>query len=179
MFIQESNTFTNEQVQLPYLPSITTLEYSKLQPAYRNVNLIWTAIIFAILMIVVLVFRVFGNSFFADFGVYLWGAITVLFALIGMHVYFGFKKKSYALRQHDLIYNEGLFWQSSTVIPFNRVQHCEISQGPIERLFDISELKIYTAGGSSSDMSIPGLLPDTAQRLKEFIILKTGHDEEE
>ena len=73
----------------------------------------------------------------------------------------------------------GLIWYSSTVIPFNRVQHCEISQGPIERLFKLSELKIFTAGGASSDMSVPGLNPETAHRLKEYIVIKTGMDEEE
>jgi len=40
-------------------------------------------------------------------------------------------------------------------------------------------LNVYTAGGNGSDLTIPGLLPNTAQRLKTFIIKKTAIDEEE
>jgi uncharacterized protein len=42
-------------------------------------------------------------------------------------------------------------------------------QGPIGKTFNISALKIYTAGGSSSDLTIGGLPPEEAQRLKDFI----------
>ena len=48
-----------------------------------------------------------------------------------------------------------------------------MSQGIIQRMFDLHTLQIFTAGGSNSDLSIPGLKADTAQRIKEFIINKT------
>jgi|GEM_PF-6009490 len=51
--------------------------------------------------------------------------------------------------------------------------------GPIERMFGLSKLKIFTAGGASSDLKIPGLLPETANKLKDYIQLKVGRDEEE
>jgi len=59
------------------------------------------------------------------------------------------------------------------------VQHLRIDQGPIERKFNLSRLKIFTAGGNSSDLSIPGLDPITSNKLKQFIVAKTGMDEEE
>ena len=49
-----------------------------------------------------------------------------------------------------------------------------IDQGPIERQFGLSKLKIFTAGGGASDMSIPGLDPETANALKEYIVSKTS-----
>lgn len=91
----------------------------------------------------------------------------------------GFQYKSYALRKKDIIYKSGWLWRSVTTVPFNRVQHVSIDQGPVERNFDLSKLKIYTAGGSASDMTIPGLSPSTADYLKEFIVKKTQADEEE
>jgi len=171
--------FTNEQVILDHIPTTATLEYSKLQPAYRNVSLITTTIIFLILAGVEFGLTYTGNEFFDGYSNYIFLGLFFLYSVIMTLVFLGFNKKSYALRERDLVYNEGLIWQSSVVIPFNRVQHCEISQGPVERMFDLSELKIFTAGGASSDMSIPGLEPVTAERLKEYIVLKTGLDEEE
>jgi hypothetical protein len=105
--------------------------------------------------------------------------IILLFITSMLISYFGFFKKSYAIREKDIIYNSGLFWRSSIAIPFNRVQHCEVSIGPIDRMFDLSVLKIFTAGGSSSDLAIEGLKPETSNRVKDYIVRKTGIDEEE
>ncbi|MEO1438705.1 MAG: PH domain-containing protein [Bacteroidota bacterium] len=66
-----------------------------------------------------------------------------------------------------------------TTIPFNRVQHCEIKQGPIERLFNLKTLEVYTAGGATSDLKIPGLPDDRAQELKDFIITQGSHSNDE
>lgn len=178
--ISETTAFSNEQISPADIPTTATLEYSTLQPAYRNVSLISTTIFLLLPMIVFSILMAMGNEFFVVYGIWMLMGVALLWALLMILVVLGFKKKSYAIRERDLVYNEGLIWHSSTVIPFNRVQHCEISQGPIERLFKLSELKVFTAGGASSDMSVPGLDPDTANRLKEFIVLKTGlYNEEE
>jgi len=85
----------------------------------------------------------------------------------------------YALREKDIVFKEGYLWRSVTVVPFNRIQHAEVEQGPFDRLFDLSKIKIYTAGGSSSDLQIPGLRPTESESIKFFILNKTGSDEEE
>lgn len=86
----------------------------------------------------------------------------------------GFPKRGYILRERDITYSKGWLFHSVTTIPFNRIQHSDVSQGPIERKFKLSTLKIYTAGGSSSDLSIPGLEAGEAQILREFISKKVG-----
>ena len=105
--------------------------------------------------------------------------IIILFIiLILVTSYLGFKKKQFKLRKHDLIYKTGLWWKSETSIPFVRVQHSEVIQGPIERLFNLAKLKLYTAGGHSSDLSIPGLNPQKAEELKNFITNRIQEEEE-
>ena len=94
----------------------------------------------------------------------------VRFWLIGLN----FKRQAYALREFDLLYRKGVIFRHLLAIPFNRVQHCEIKQGPIARAFGLSTLEIYTAGGQSSDLAIPGLPADTAAQLKNFIIQSTA-----
>jgi len=177
--VEEETVFFNEQVPLVHMPTIATLEYSKLEPGYRNVSLITTTIFFMIFAAISFGTGYTDNEFLSNNQLLLLAIVGIIYLLFMVMTYMSYTKKSYAIRERDLIYNKGLIWRSSTVIPFNRVQHCEINQGPIERLFGLSELKVFTAGGASSDMSIPGLLPDTAERLKEFIVYKTGSDEEE
>lgn len=92
-----------------------------------------------------------------------------------MIVYSGvsFSYMSYAIRERDISYKSGWLWKSMTTIPFNRVQHCDIKQGILDRRFGLSKLTIYTAGGQNTDLEIPGLLPDTAEKLKAFILRST------
>ena len=87
--------------------------------------------------------------------------------------------EGYALRQRDVVYKSGMWFRSTIIVPFNRVQHCEINQGPIDRYFGLSELSLFTAGGSSSDLNINGLSQETAAKLKHFITNQVAQDEEE
>ena len=172
--------FSNEQMFPASLPQMATLEYSPLEKNLLKADTIWSVLFFSIGLIVSLVLRyVFDVEWMIDYGVYIWLVLAVFTLISILFVYFEFQKKSYAIRQKDIVYNSGLFWQSSIVVPFNRVQHCEVSQGPIDRFYNLAELKIFTAGGASSDLAISGLSPETAARIKDFIVIKTGIDEEE
>jgi uncharacterized protein len=108
----------------------------------------------------------FGEIFFATLALLLWFFLLVLTII---SILKSFPIRGYALRELDISYKKGWIFFSHITIPFNRVQHSEISQGPIDRLFHLVTLHIYTAGGSSSDLSIPGLIREEAERLRDFI----------
>jgi len=172
--------FSNEQVDDFHLPQIATLEFSPLEPNLRKADMIWSVLFFTIAAGILLALKYgFEVKWAVSFGHFILIGIVFLMTLSLLFIYYEFRRKSYAIRQKDIVYNSGLFWQSSIVIPFNRVQHCEVSQGPIDRFYNLAELKIFTAGGASSDLKIDGLNPETATRIKDFIITKTGMDEEE
>lgn len=178
--IFEQSKFSNNQIFPIALPQMATLEYSPLEKNLLKADIIWSLLFFGIAFIVSLVLRfVFDIEWMIDYGHYIWIVLATMTAISVLFVYSEFHKKSYAIRQKDIVYNSGLFWRSSIVVPFNRVQHCEVSQGPIDRFYNLAELKVFTAGGSSSDLSISGLSPETAARIKDFIVIKTGIDEEE
>lgn len=82
----------------------------------------------------------------------------------------------YALRAQDVHYRKGIVWRSETSLPFNRIQHVEVERGPLERLFGLSTLKFFAAGGGSADLSVPGLREADATRLRAFILEKVGAD---
>lgn len=63
----------------------------------------------------------------------------------------------------------GLLFRSDTVVPFGRVQHIDVQQGPIERFYGLSTLVLHTAGNHNSSVSLPGLGHDDAMAMREEI----------
>jgi membrane protein YdbS with pleckstrin-like domain len=61
-------------------------------------------------------------------------------------------------------------------VPFVRVQHARISQGPIERSFGLATLEVNSAG---PDLHIHGLPADDAERLKIVVVERAGDLAEE
>ena len=178
--VQADPNFSNEQLNEFTIPTMAYLEYSPLEKNLLKADLTWTVLFYGIGIGILLILQyVVRIEWLLAYGHWILLGLVILFIFTALLVYFGFFKKSYAIREKDIIYNSGLFWRSSIAIPFNRVQHCEVAIGPIDRMFELSELKIYTAGGASSDLTIEGLKPDTSNRLKDFIVNKTGIDEEE
>ena len=110
------------------------------------------------------------------FSIKVWGSIFVaLILLLGLIVFFtkkSFKKIGYAFRSHDAIYKSGLISETTTIIPFNRVQHVALHQGFISRKLGLASVELFTAGGSSSDLKIPGLLLEEAQKIKNLVSQK-------
>ena len=172
--------FSNRRLEANSLPTIQQISYDGLNKEYLTVSVISYTIFWVIIVSAVLI-----ASFFDEQGRPVWVNLTIaavlFFLIVASYVLtiLGFRRKLYAVREKDIIYKKGLLWRSSVIIPFNRIQHAEVHQGPLDRLFGLSNLKIYTAGGSSSDLSIPGLSPETAQRIKHFVMRKTTLDEEE
>ncbi|MDT0677414.1 PH domain-containing protein [Autumnicola musiva] len=104
------------------------------------------------------------------------GAILI-FCFLYINAWKMQKVYGYCLRERDIIYRRGYITTSTTVISFNRIQHVSISRGILDKFLNISTLKIFTAGGSGSDISIPGLAPEIAQNLKEALIQKISEDD--
>lgn len=79
------------------------------------------------------------------------------------------RRSGYALREQDIIFQRGFIFEKSTVVPFNRIQHVSVERSFLDKILNISTLKVFTAGGSGSDINIPGIYPDTASSVKEEI----------
>jgi membrane protein YdbS with pleckstrin-like domain len=103
--------------------------------------------------------------------------IVLLISFISVISALGFPKKGYLLRERDISYKTGLIYFKQISVPFNRVQHVEVSQGVLGKLFNLSSVKVYTAGGNASDLSIPGLRTRDAQKIKVFISEKISQND--
>ena len=96
-------------------------------------------------------------------GIFLLALALVLFA----KAYF--RRKKFKIAEKNISYQEGILYQKETLVPFARIQHIEIDEGPLERFFSIATLSIYTAGDSGRDLKISGLELMKAQEIKSFI----------
>jgi membrane protein YdbS with pleckstrin-like domain len=166
--------FSNPQLDIRSLPRAEQMEMIPLEPAYKRVRYIGSSIFSGVLIFVSAVILLF-NSDWGLFG-FIGGGVVLLIAIWNI-IYHGisFHHMSYAVREKDISFRSGWLWKSITTVPFNRVQHCDFKQGLLDRQFGLAKLTIYTAGGQNTDLEIPGLLPDTAERLKSYILEATEH----
>lgn len=77
-----------------------------------------------------------------------------------------FRAWRYQERHEDLLVGRGVLVQRLSVVPYGRMQFVEVTAGPIERLFQLSTVKLHTAA-AASDARIPGLEPEEAARLRD------------
>ena len=56
-----------------------------------------------------------------------------------------------------------------TIVPFVRVQHIDVTRGPLEKLFGTATLVIHTAGTHNNVVVVPGLAPERADALRSMI----------
>jgi uncharacterized protein len=169
---QINELFTNAQIDLNGLPEVEQMEMIPLEPAYKKVRYISAAIVAVIMIFTSWVSALFIPEL-SPYGYIGAGLVTLVTAWIVYYNGLVYHSMGYAVREKDISYKSGLLWKSITTIPFNRVQHCDLKQGILDRRFGLSKLTIYTAGGQSTDLMIPGLLPETAEKLKTFILQST------
>lgn len=76
----------------------------------------------------------------------------------------------YLVREKDINLQKGFMFWKLVSVSFNRIQHLEVRQGPIERAYGLATLVIFTAGTFASDLQIPGLSLVNAQQLKSQLL---------
>jgi membrane protein YdbS with pleckstrin-like domain len=72
----------------------------------------------------------------------------------------------YQERHEDLLVGRGVLVRRLSVVPYGRMQFVEVTAGPVERLFNLSTVKLHTAA-AASDARIPGLELAEAARLRD------------
>ena len=80
-----------------------------------------------------------------------------------------YRRWSYELRDEGLFIEHGVFTRVKTVVPLRRVQHLDVSQGILEREFELGRFIVHTAGTRASTVLVPGLHIDEANRLHDEV----------
>ena len=163
--------YENLNIQKEDLPELIQIDFETHPKRYMKMRVFYKIIFFIFLLIPLIILMMAGDRVLIYIGAALW----LFFAALALYSEMkSFPKRGYLLRTHDISYRKGWIFTEVISIPYNRIQHSEVSQGPIERYMKLSTLKVFTAGGSGSDLSIHGLEPDQAEKLREWITEKTA-----
>jgi uncharacterized protein len=70
----------------------------------------------------------------------------------------------------------GVVWRTVINVPRSRVQHTDVSQGPLERVHGLGTLVIYTAGTDHARVDLHGLDHTTALRIRDHLLPREAGD---
>lgn len=76
---------------------------------------------------------------------------------------------SYELSDDALELAHGVLFKEHSVVPWSRVQHVDLSHGPLDRRYDLAQLKIHTAS-AKTDAKLPGIGSGEAEELRLEIL---------
>jgi membrane protein YdbS with pleckstrin-like domain len=82
----------------------------------------------------------------------------------------------YRVNDEGLRIRRGVWWRAVIDVPRSRVQHTDVSQGPIERGFGLATLSVFTAGTEHARVALEGLGHQTALRIRDHLIEGQGVD---
>jgi membrane protein YdbS with pleckstrin-like domain len=83
---------------------------------------------------------------------------------------------SYRVDRDDIEIRKGVLWRSVINVSRSRIQHTDVSQGPLERNFGLATLHIFTAGTAHSEVRLAGLEHARALRIRDHLLTGGEHD---
>ena len=77
-----------------------------------------------------------------------------------------------------VVLHSGVWWRSEVWVPIARLQHIDVSQGPLDRKWGMATLTLHTAGTHDHATSIDGLPVDQAHALRAALLptVRNEHD---
>jgi membrane protein YdbS with pleckstrin-like domain len=80
-----------------------------------------------------------------------------------------YRRLGYALHPKLLQVVRGWLFHVDTMVPLVRVQHLDVTRGPLDKAFGTATLVVHTAGTHNSIVTLPGLAPDKAAAIRDEI----------
>lgn len=95
-------------------------------------------------------------------------ALLAVTAVVGWQVAY-YRRYEYELTAATFDITSGVLSRRRREIPYERVQNVDISQNPVQRLLDIAEVRLETAGGSESEARLRFVATQEAERLQDEV----------
>lgn len=102
------------------------------------------------------------------------GACVAIVALAVLAPPLAYARWRYGFHGDLLLMRYGILFVEERAVPVRRMQHVDLVRGPIERLFGLATLVVFTAGNEGSAFRVPGLRVGRAQELRNRIIEARG-----
>ena len=152
------------------LPDISELTFKRIHKDYLKVLVLTTLTVFFVLFLSVFLLETYVEKISnLEYRNYFYLLFSIVFLILITVFVIGFSRRKYVLREKDVTYKSGVLIETITTVPYSRIQHVEINESPISRIFKLASLNVFTAGDSSNDLVIKGVKKEEALKIKEFI----------
>ena len=103
-----------------------------------------------------------------------WMAYPLLLAALALNAWWypaaRYRRLRYRLDDVGITITDGIVWRTQSALPRIRIQHTDISQGPLQRRYGVATLKLYTAGSRFTKIELPGLEYGDAVLLRDRLL---------
>jgi membrane protein YdbS with pleckstrin-like domain len=159
----------------------TTGSWVGSRPLDRRIVIVWTvqeAIGYGVLALAVLAVDVGARLAGADLPGPPGLAAGLLAVVGGLAAWWlprvSYRHWRYQVATDALELRHGVVRRVHSAIPYFRVQHIDVAQGPVERTVGLARLVVHTAS-AGTDATIPGIAAGDAEGLRRLILARTGH----
>ena len=80
------------------------------------------------------------------------------------------RRLRYRVDESGVRIRRGVLWRKVISIPTSRVQHTDVSQGPLQRRYELATLTVHTAGTQGASIALSGLEHGVAKRLRDHLL---------
>ena len=165
-------SFSNLQVTLSDLPTFESIEFNNLDPSYARLVCLDVALVECLIAAIGITIWWFAEipEQLKEQASSTWGPVLLFMAIFPLYVFKAKRAIKYSIRDHDLVLKSGLFWQKEVIQPIRRIQHVELTRGPLEKRIGLANISLFSAGTSGATFTIPGLRLITAARIRLYVL---------
>lgn len=149
---------------------------SRLVPYWVLSNLFTTVVLIALLVGGVFYLYDKVDEYAQWLVVAAWTAGAALLLMALLQPVLAYMTWRYSMDDQLLIARYGILFREEKTIPISRLQHVDLRRGPIERLFSLATLVVFTAGTEGATFRVPGLSVARAQEMRDRILAARGDD---
>ena len=163
--------FTNNQILVNDLPDWQDVHFEQISPKYKTVVLMrYTILIIFFLALLFTILWLSEDPWTFSYHYILFGGLAFFILLLVLNIW-SMRYWGYALRDHDILYRSGIFTKAVKIIPFKQVQHVDITEGALSRIFGLSSIELHTAGVGEG-LKVPGIEAGKVHDMQEYISQK-------
>lgn len=142
-------------------------EYEKLGKEALGCMYAATLIATVVVMGIVTGVCVYFGFFKYDIVLYIYIGLIV-FAVLDLIISpsFRFHRYRYRLDEDAVEIIEGYIFVSHSIVPIERIQNIELSQGPVDRIFKVAKVTVTTGG---SDVTLRFVSMENAEKIAELL----------
>jgi membrane protein YdbS with pleckstrin-like domain len=87
------------------------------------------------------------------------------------------RRTSYVISAAGCEIRRGVVWRRIITVPLSRIQHTDVTQGPLQRAYGLATLALYTAGTEHAKVDLSGLSFETAMAIRQYLFERSeAHD---